>query len=37
VRMVPAWVGAGTHLTFAWVMLVGEFWTRSEPGRNQAG
>ena len=37
VRMVPPWVGAGTHLTFAWVMLVGEFWSRSEPGQNQAG
>ncbi len=30
VRMVPFWVGALTHLTFAWTVLAGEFWGRFE-------
>jgi len=30
VRMVPMWVGALTHLAFAWTMLVGEFWGKFE-------
>jgi hypothetical protein len=33
VRMVPVWVGALTHLAFAWTMLIGEFWGRFEPYR----
>lgn len=33
VRLVPAWVGAATHLAFAWAMLVGETWGRFEPYR----
>lgn len=33
VRMVPLWVGALTHLAFAWTMLVGEIWGRFEPYR----
>jgi len=31
VSMVPFWVGALTHLAFAWVMLLGESWGRFEP------
>lgn len=31
VRMVPWWVAALTHLSFAWAMLVGELWGRFEP------
>ena len=30
VRMVPMWVGALTHLAFAWTMLVGEFCGKFE-------
>jgi len=30
VRMVPMWVGALTHVAFAWTMLVGEFWGKFE-------
>jgi hypothetical protein len=30
VRLVPVWVGALTHLSFAWTMLVGEFWGKFE-------
>jgi hypothetical protein len=30
VRLVPVWVGALTHLAFAWTMLVGEFWGKFE-------
>jgi len=33
VRMVPIWVGALTHLAFAWTMLIGEMWGRFEPYR----
>jgi len=33
VRLVPWWVGALTHLAFAWTMLVGELWGRFEPYR----
>ena len=33
VRDVPFWVGALTHLAFAWAMLVGESWGRFEPQR----
>ena len=31
VSMVPFWVGALTHLAFAWVMLAGETWGQFEP------
>ena len=31
VTMVPFWVGALTHLSFAWLMLIGESWSRFEP------
>lgn len=31
VRLVPLWVGALTHLAFAWTMLIGELWGRFEP------
>ena len=31
VRLVPIWVGALTHLAFAWTMYVGESWGRFEP------
>jgi hypothetical protein len=34
VRMVPPWVGALTHLAFAWTMVVGELWGRFEPYRS---
>ena len=37
VRMVPIWVGALTHLAFAWTMLIGEFWGRFEPYRRRTG
>lgn len=30
VRMVPVWVGAATHLAFAWTLLAGESWGRFE-------
>jgi hypothetical protein len=30
VRLVPMWVGALTHLAFAWTMLLGEFWGKFE-------
>jgi hypothetical protein len=30
VRLVPLWVGALTHLAFAWTMLLGEFWGKFE-------
>ena len=30
VRMIPIPVGAGTHLVFAWTMLLGELWGRFE-------
>lgn len=30
VRLVPFWVGAATHLAFAWTMFVGESWGRFE-------
>lgn len=33
VRLIPWWVGAGTHLAFAWTMLVGELWGRFEAYR----
>jgi hypothetical protein len=33
VRLVPPWVGALTHLAFAWSMLVGELWGRFVPLR----
>jgi hypothetical protein len=36
VRMVPWWVGAVTHLAFAWTVMVGEFWGRFEPYRASA-
>jgi hypothetical protein len=40
VRLVPVWVGLGTHLAFAWAMLIGEFWGQFEayrsPGRRAA-
>lgn len=34
VRLVPPWVGALTHLAFAWTMMAGETWGRFEPYRN---
>ena len=33
VRMVPPWVGALTHLSFAWTMVVGELWGSFDPYR----
>lgn len=39
VSMVPWWVGALTHLAFAWTVAAGEAWGRFEPyvgGRRQA-
>ncbi len=36
VRLVPVWVGALTHITFAWVMLLGELWGRFEPPEGRA-
>jgi hypothetical protein len=33
VRMVPPWVGALTHLAFAWTMAASEAWGRFEPYR----
>ena len=36
VRMVPWWVAASTHLTFAWAMLLGESWGRFEPEQGRA-
>lgn len=30
VRMIPFWVGALTHLAFAWTLLIGELWGRFE-------
>lgn len=34
VRLVPWWVGALTHIAFAWVMVAGEVWGRFEPQRD---
>ncbi len=31
VRLVPPWVGALTHLTFAWTVAAAEGWGRFEP------
>ncbi len=31
VRLVPIWVGALTHLCFAWTVAAGEFWGHFEP------
>ena len=33
IQMIPPWVGALTHLAFAWTMLLGELWGRFEPYR----
>lgn len=33
VRMVPPWVGALTHLAFAWTVAASEVWGRFEPYR----
>ena len=33
VRLVPPWVGALTHLAFAWTLLAGETWGHFEPYR----
>ncbi len=33
VRLIPPWVGALTHLAFAWTIAVGQIWGRFEPGR----
>ena len=33
VRLVPFWVGALTHLTFAWTIFVGEIWGKFEAYR----
>lgn len=30
-RLVPPWVGASTHLAFAWALLAGESWGKFEP------
>jgi hypothetical protein len=35
VRSIPPWVGALTHLTFAWAMLAGEGWGRFEAYRGE--
>lgn len=36
VRLVPIWVAALTHLTFAWVVWAGQRWGRFEPRRHGA-
>jgi hypothetical protein len=36
VRSVPIWVGALTHLAFAWTIALGEAWGRFEPARGAA-
>ncbi len=33
IRLIPWWVGAGTHLAFAWTVLIGELWGRFEVDR----
>lgn len=35
VRLVPVWVGAGTHLVFAWTMVLVADWGRFIPFRNR--
>jgi hypothetical protein len=35
VRSIPPWVGALTHVTFAWTMLAGEVWGRFEAYRGE--
>ncbi|RMH22092.1 MAG: cytochrome c [Acidobacteria bacterium] len=37
VRLIPPWVGALTHLAFAWVVAAGQLWGRFEPYRRLAG
>ena len=37
VRMIPPWVGASTHLAFAWTVAAGQIWGRFEPYRGSAG
>lgn len=35
VRLVPPWVGAFTHLAFAWTIAAAETWGRFEPYRQR--
>ncbi|MCB1037897.1 MAG: hypothetical protein KDD47_28945 [Acidobacteria bacterium] len=37
VRLIPLWVGALTHLAFAWTVAAGQIWGRFEPYRGSAG
>lgn len=37
VRLVPPWVGALTHLAFAWTMLVGLRWSQFDPRAASVG
>jgi len=37
VSMIPIWVGAGTHLVFAWTMVLVESWGRFEPRTAASG
>lgn len=36
VRLVPIWVGALTHLVFAWVVWAGQRWGKFEPRQHGA-
>ena len=36
VRLIPPWVGAFTHLAFAWTLALGETWGRFETNRGAA-
>lgn len=36
VRLIPPWVGALTHLAFAWTVAAGQVWGRFEPHRDSS-